>query len=65
MALQGGDRSRLQKRLFGDCHETIVAVDEGVSSSGVDGEVVSPYGVNETHDVMAVQKENMVTKMGR
>jgi len=64
MALQGEEQSQLQRSLCGECHETIVAASEGVNTSGMGGEVVSPHGVDETDDVMVVQEENMVTKMG-
>lgn len=48
----------------GDCVETIMILlcDEGERMSGVDGEVVSPYGVHEIHDVMMMKKENMGQK---
>jgi len=42
-----------------------LAVDERVSTSGVDGQVLSLHGVDETNDVMVDQEENMETKMGR
>ncbi|CAJ1960285.1 unnamed protein product [Sphenostylis stenocarpa] len=42
----------------------LLVVDEEVSMSGVDGEVMSPHNVDVV-DVVEVQEKNMETKMGR